>query len=63
MEILSVPKLLGFTHGFLVSYRWLISFVESGFYFRGNLISRLFVGVLLFVIKHPENNARLWKFK
>ena len=52
-----------FTQGLLASYRWLISFMESGSYFRGNLILSLFEDVPLFAIKHPEINLRLWKFK
>ena len=37
--------------------------MESGFYFRGNFILCLFEDASLFVIKYPENNLRLWKFK
>lgn len=52
-----------FTHRLLVSYRCLISLMENGFYFRGNFILCLFEDASLFVIKYPENNLRLWKFK
>ena len=52
-----------FTHRLLVSYRCLISLMESGFYFRGNFILYLFEDASLSVIKYPENNLRLWKFK